>query len=234
MRVLKSRPPFAPLERDTVQLKVYDRLREALMAGLFEPGHVLIVRALAEEFRTSQMPVRDALSRLVAEQALEILPSRSLAVPVLSHERWQEVQSLRVMLEGTAAALAVPRLTASVIRDLSEANKAMRRAVEKRDGRNYLESNRRFHFTLYRAANRPVMLQVIEGLWLKIGPPIRQGIDTMFAAKSVDTGKTLKHHEEVLDAIARQDPPAARQGIESDIRDALTLHLPKLADREIA
>ena len=86
-----QRPTFAPVDRETMQDRVYVELRQALMRGHFAPGETLIVRALSDQFGTSHMPVRDALSRLVAEQALEVLPSRSVAVPVLSRERCQDI-----------------------------------------------------------------------------------------------------------------------------------------------
>ena len=92
MTTATKRPAFAPVERDTMQERVYLELRRALMRGDFAPGETLIVRALSDQFGTSHMPVRDALSRLVAEQALEVLPSRSVAVPVLSRERCADIQ----------------------------------------------------------------------------------------------------------------------------------------------
>lgn len=221
MTMTETRPAFAPMERDTIQLRIYDRLRQALMAGLFAPGQVLIVRALAEEFQTSQMPVRDALSRLVAEQALEMTSSRSLAVPVLSHARWLEVLLLRTVLEGTATELATESLTPAALAELADQTRLMRAALDRRDVQTYLETNRRFHFTIYEAAARPLMLRMIETLWLQIGPTIRRKIDLKFETPEIDARTALSRHDAIIDALTRRDVAAARHAIEDDITNGV-------------
>ena len=56
---------------DNLQDQLYQRIREGLLAGRFQPGERLKIRDLAAEWGTSPMPVRAALQRLVAEGALE-------------------------------------------------------------------------------------------------------------------------------------------------------------------
>ncbi|RUV28046.1 GntR family transcriptional regulator, partial [Mesorhizobium sp. M7A.F.Ca.MR.148.00.0.0] len=45
----------------TAHVRVHTALKEALMNGDFLPGQRLVVRQLAEQYRTSAMPVREAL-----------------------------------------------------------------------------------------------------------------------------------------------------------------------------
>jgi hypothetical protein len=52
------------------------------------------------------MPVRDAMRRLVAERALEIRPSRTIAIPVLSADQFLEIRAIRLLLEGEAVTRA--------------------------------------------------------------------------------------------------------------------------------
>src|SRR5271169_3561956 len=63
-------------------LLIYGELRAMLRDGVFGPGTKLKLRELALEFGTSLTPVRDALSRLVAEQALESSLNRTVIVPI--------------------------------------------------------------------------------------------------------------------------------------------------------
>ena len=48
-------------------------------------------------------PVREAIFRLVSEQALEMKAATAIHVPLLDSERLQEIQLIRVQLEGVAA-----------------------------------------------------------------------------------------------------------------------------------
>jgi DNA-binding GntR family transcriptional regulator len=49
----------------------YREFRAALMRGEFLPATTLALRALADRLGTSVMPIREAVSRLAAEQAVE-------------------------------------------------------------------------------------------------------------------------------------------------------------------
>ena len=102
-------PEFDPIDKDPVHEKVYQRLRVALMRGEFRPGQSVSIRRLAEDFGTSPMPVREALRRLVAEQAFRRLSNRTFAVPEISASRLEELRSVRVLVEGKAMLKAVPK-----------------------------------------------------------------------------------------------------------------------------
>ena len=93
---------LAPVGRDTVQDRVYQELRRALVGGLFAPGQVLTIRQLADALATSTMPVRDAVGRLITEQALEILPNRSIRIPPVTAERIADLLRARILIETDA------------------------------------------------------------------------------------------------------------------------------------
>ena len=82
---------LAPVGRETVQDRVYGEMRRALIGGFFEPGQVLTIRQLADALMTSTMPVREALGRLISEQALEALPNRQIRVPPMTLYRLSDL-----------------------------------------------------------------------------------------------------------------------------------------------
>jgi DNA-binding GntR family transcriptional regulator len=78
-----------------------------------------------------------------------------------------------------------------------------------------------FHFTLYRAAGKHVVLPLIEMLWLQAGP---------FLALSLTTPGvrwTAKHHQSVLAALRASLGPSARRAVEADIEDTTAQLLKK-------
>src|SRR5215471_18882094 len=79
----------------TMQERVYQELRDALYQGRFMPGEVLTIRSLAEALGTSAMPVREAIQRLVTENALTQLPNRTICVASLTQETYDEWIRLR-------------------------------------------------------------------------------------------------------------------------------------------
>ena len=80
---------ITPVARETLHDRVYAELRRSLIHGVFVTGQMLRIQDLAEKLQTSTMPVREALGRLVSEQALEALPNRTVRVPVITRESWR-------------------------------------------------------------------------------------------------------------------------------------------------
>jgi DNA-binding GntR family transcriptional regulator len=160
------------------------------------------------------MPVREAVSRLIAERALVLLPNRSVIVPRMSRARHVELTQTRQALEGMVAAAACAHATAALLRELGEINDAMKRAIAQDDFHDALAHNVAFHFTLYRAAGKQVVLPLIEMLWLQAGP---------FLALSLTTPGvrwTARHHHAALAALRAGDARAARRAIEADIEES--------------
>jgi DNA-binding transcriptional MocR family regulator len=92
--------------RQTLNDRVYRELKKSIMSGAFKPGSELKLRSVAEALGTSLMPVRDAMRRLMAERALEMRPSRTIAIPVLSADQFLEIRAIRLLLEGEAVTRA--------------------------------------------------------------------------------------------------------------------------------
>lgn len=71
------------VESGTLGQRVYNELRDFLMVGGVQPGEKITLRQLTSAFGTSLMPVREAVQRLAAEGALEVLPNRAIRVPIM-------------------------------------------------------------------------------------------------------------------------------------------------------
>lgn len=208
---------LAPVGRETVQDRVYGELRRALIGGLFAPGQVLTIRQLSDALMTSTMPVREALGRLISEQALEALPSRQIRVPPITLDRLTDLLRARTLIEGEAIALATPRLTAE---GLDRAATIMAEWEALRLGGNpetvdrEVMLNQAFHFEIYRACGSAVLIPMIESLWLQSGPCTRAAI---FAFSEAGEKDASRYHHAILDALRRGDAAAARVALIDDI-----------------
>jgi DNA-binding GntR family transcriptional regulator len=197
--------------------RVYEELRRRLITGKMAPGVGLSTRGLAAELGVSQMPVRDALSRLAAEGAVQIRSKRKIEVPPMSEARFTDLLDCRLLLEPRAAALALPQIDGLRLRRLRDIDAALDRAMESGDVIAYMENNFAFHFTLYRANDRPTLNGLIETLWLQFGPFMRLVYGRYGTANLVD------QHRRALAAIAARDAEALRDSIASDITDGMGL-----------
>jgi DNA-binding GntR family transcriptional regulator len=195
----------------TMQTLIYQELRRSLMAGAFMPGAKVTLRSVSGQIGTSVMPVREAINRLIAERALEVIGDRQVIVPVMTAEKFAEIVYWRVELESNAARAACRHVTPEVIADLESINSRMVEAVERDQRDALLRLNYEFHFRIYNAAGSAILLPMIESLWLQVGP------FTYFSTPSPKTLWNAKHHKEILKALKSGDEDAAADSIRQDI-----------------
>jgi DNA-binding GntR family transcriptional regulator len=196
---------------------IYEELRRRMTTGKIVPGVGLSTRGLALEMGVSQMPVRDALSRLAAEGAVQIRSKRKIEVSAMTSERFTDLLDCRLLLEPEAAVQALPFITPARLKRLREIDAAIDLAMEKGDVIGYMECNFEFHFHIYRANDRPTLNRLIEALWLQFGPFMRVVYGRYGTANLVD------QHRIALDAIEAGDAEALRAAIDGDIRDGMGL-----------
>ncbi len=208
---------LAPVGRDTVQDRVYTELRRALIGGLFAPGQVLTIRQLADALMTSTMPVREALGRLITEQALEMQANRSIRVPPVTLDRIEDLLRARILIEGEAMALAAVRVTPKLlgtIRAIMAEWEEMRLGGNPATVDNEATLNQAFHFEIYRTCGSTILLPMIESLWLQSGPFTRAAI---FAFSEAGARDATRFHHDIVKALEAGDAPAARAALVADI-----------------
>lgn len=202
----------------TVAQRTYDLLRGALLNGEFLPGQSISLRSTAEAFGISQMPVRQALSRLQAEGILVMRENRTVTVPEVTPAQIVEYRDIRIALEGLAAELASQHASTREIEELKGHFEAMKQALQSDDIRSYIAVNLKFHMCIYRASGSKTLLAMIETMWAKISAYNR------WAAVG-DAVDTLTNHARALDGIIRRDAIMARTAIVQDCCDTCEIQL---------
>ncbi|WP_088285729.1 GntR family transcriptional regulator [Ideonella sp. A 288] len=206
-----------PTPDDTLGAQVLAHLRAQLITGMLAPGDRLSLRGLGQQLGVSMQPVRDAVSRLVAERALEVTPKRSVQVPLMTAPQFRELTTIRQGIEGFAAEQAALRRGGSELAELRRLDATFRRESKHRtpDIDAAIAANARLHFAVYRAAGMPALTAIIEGLWLRIGPLLN--LDLRSGPGRLASGVAVRCHAAMLDGIERGDSAAARAALLEDI-----------------
>jgi DNA-binding GntR family transcriptional regulator len=190
-------------------------LRQALMAGRFEPGQRITIRGLADELGVSMTPVREAVARLAAERAIEAEPNRWMRIPLLTAAELRELRDIRVALEGLATERAAALATPALIAELTAREAEIVALRPRGEAKAMIPAIGRLHFAIYRASAMPALVQLIEGLWLRSGPYV----NLLFRGYTAQERGSLR--AATLRALSRGDGPAARRSMEADIGNAL-------------
>jgi DNA-binding GntR family transcriptional regulator len=214
---------ITPVLRETLHDRVYAELRRSLIHGVFVSGQMLRIQDLAERLNTSTMPVREALARLISEQALEALPNRTIRVPVITREKLEDLARARVLIEGEVTARAMKKLVASDFSRLRDLTRQCEAAFTVRSGENIrraTELNHAFHHHIYKAAGSPVLQPMIESLWLQSGPYVHAAA---FLHDENNDPAGTHHHWELIKSLERRDTKGAIEALTRDITRAFNL-----------
>lgn len=204
-------------DKPSLREAVHEELRKRLITGRILPGVGLSTRGLAEELGVSQMPVREALSRLASDGAVEIRSKKKVQVPPMTARRFEDLLRCRLLLEPAAARYALPAIDRDCLARLRQFDHRMELALKSGDVNDYMDSNFHFHFTLYRAAPNELQNRLIETLWLQFGPYMRVVYGRFGTSNLVD------QHMKALEAIERGDAERLAEAVHHDIEDGMGL-----------
>jgi DNA-binding GntR family transcriptional regulator len=193
-------PHIAAIRGYTLRELAFEELRRAILAGRFAPGEAITIRELAEQMNLGVMPVREGVQQLASLGALEFLPNRSVRVPHHGQDELRKIFEARSLLEGYATEQAAALISPRDIATLRRLLKMMKFTASPVDSREALENNYRFHFTIYQASQSRYIVEMIEKLWLRIGPLHL----LVFQANLADQDEffsVLPLHAELIDAL---------------------------------
>lgn len=203
------------LRRVTYGEQIYSELCRSLSSGELAPGDRLSIRQIAASLGVSMMPVREAVTRLAVDGALEILPTKAVRVPVMTQAIFQELTTVRLEIEGYAAEQAATHRSDDQLRSIQQYEQAFRDALtgERPNNQRALKANRNLHFMIYRASGFPTLVRITEMLWLRVGPIINVDL----ASGSRRAQSAADHHRNIVQAIENRDGPRAREAIVADL-----------------
>jgi DNA-binding GntR family transcriptional regulator len=209
-----------PLTRQTLSGDVYKQLSDLLMSGRVMPGEQLSLRTIAEGLGVSVMPVREAVHRLLSEKALVLLPNRILRVPTMTVSQFREITAIRIHLESLAVSQAATLIDDRAIAEIQTAHERFSRemSAKKPDESRLISLNKELHFAIYRQAHMPMLLEMIESLWLRIGPILNY--DFRSGSSRVKEHVSASHHQRIVDALRQRDAVAASQALAGDLQGA--------------
>ena len=84
--------------------RVYQAIRQAILTCEFVPGQELREQTLAERYKVSRSPIRDALLRLELENLVTVLPRQGYLINQIAMSDVEDLMGLRLLIEPACAA----------------------------------------------------------------------------------------------------------------------------------
>ena len=191
------------LLQQTVTDVLVEQLRNEIIQGKLRPGERLRLRDLAERYKISTMPVREALQILTTEGLVSGEARRGATVTQLSMADVEDIYEIRATLEALATRLAMPHVTADLLDALRKITAEMDRFEENGDMVKVVEANYRFHALLYAASGRTHLAELISSL--------RHRTAHYLHLRTAQGGAPLAHqeHYDIIAALQQNDAERA-------------------------
>jgi DNA-binding GntR family transcriptional regulator len=199
----------------TASERAYAELRQRILDGRLPAGIRLKETELASELGISRTPVRDALSRLTTEGLLDFRANAGATVAVWSETQIEHVFRIRAMLEPYASEIAASQILDEEISELRELCTIMEQAARRETQRDLDElaaANGRFHRLIFDAARSDHLTRLIS---IASDAPLSLRIFGRYSPEEVQ--RSMRHHREVVDALAHRDPSWAASAMRTHI-----------------
>ncbi|WP_180901164.1 GntR family transcriptional regulator [Martelella soudanensis] len=214
-----------PLKKETLQALVHQRLCDLILQGEIAPGESVTVASIAKALNVSPMPVREAISRLMALGALTVVSGRSIGVPLLGAGQLEDLRRVRSEIEASAVTWAVANRTPEFEAKLEALLERMEDAEAKGQVRDFIHRNYEFHFAIYAQAGSALMLEIIGTLWLRINPQFH------LLQRHGHYKASNRQHRALLQRICAGDADGAVSALREDIDSAYEVLLKTLEER---
>jgi DNA-binding FadR family transcriptional regulator len=195
--------------------------------GAFPPGTRLPgERELAERFNVSRVTVREAEIALQAQGFISIKTGSGVYVldpaenagPGLPNVTAFELTEARLLFESEAAALAAKHISDETLEYLSELVDAMSNDNPQLSEAS-AEADQEFHLTIAAASGNAAVQYIVQTLW-KIRNEIPE-IREVHASICARDDQLTAEHADVVKALRRRDPAAAREAMRAHFRGLL-------------
>ena len=184
--------------------KVFQQLKNSILAGEFENGAELREIALAKKLGVSRTPVREALRQLEQEGLVEIYPNRGAYVKGITYKDVEDIFRIRARLEGLCAEMAVSSITHEQLDKLDEIILLSKFYEEKKDMEHLLKMDSQFHEVLFESCGSKMLEHQLKDYHQYVQKARIRSLKRQERAK-----KSTQEHEEILLAIKDRDAKRA-------------------------
>ncbi len=189
--------------------KVFQKIREDILAGKYKDGEELREISLGEELGVSRTPVREALRQLELEGLVKIIPNKGAYVTGITPKDIVDIYKIRSNLEGVCARWATEHITEEQIEELEEIillSEFHLQRVSQGKAQQVSDLDGKFHKILYEASNSRILEHVLTDFHKYVQMARRMSVGNKDRAE-----KSIAEHRAILEAIKKKDKDLAEK-----------------------
>lgn len=210
-------------ENSSLRQQVTDRLREAILDGVFKPGQKLVERDLCEMLGISRTVLRESLQHLKAEELITNIPHKGPAVARITQVEARDIYAVRQALEALAGEGFALNASDAQIRQIKAAYRKLQKISAGNSRGTLLETKNEFYRILLAGCGNAVVGQMLTTLNNRVTILRR----TSLAAPG-RLSETLKELDAIVAAIEARDAPLVRKLCSEHVANAAAVAMQNL------
>lgn len=188
--------------------EIYEALRKQILTLELEPGTILDEFSLAHAFGVSRSPIRTAMARLLAENLLANVGSRTIVTHLIDYVTFPQYVDALDLVQRAVTRMAARLATDADLDRLRDANGHYLESMSALDPHRMSENNKRFHLSIARIAGNMFLTRHYADL-------LDRGQRLMHAELKMLTSKEdlvqNDDHAAIIEAIANHDEATAEE-----------------------
>lgn len=186
--------------------RVYDRIREDILNGVYKEQEELKEATLGEKMGVSRTPVREALRQLELEGLVEIIPNKGARVTGITKKDIDDIYQIRYFLEGLSARWATEHATKEQLEKMEETLYLTEFHVARENYEQVYELDSLFHELMYEASGSKLLNHILSDFHMYV-----TRIRKTSLASSNRSYNSTKEHWEILNAIRERNADKAEE-----------------------
>lgn len=185
---------------ESISEYAYRTIRKNIIDLNLKPGEAITENEVANALNVSRTPIRDAFSKLVREDLLEIYPQRGTFVSLINMKHIKEAQFLRINVEVPVMKLACENFNDNILFQL-EANLVQQQFCIDRE--NYavnIDLDNKMHYLIFKGCEMDRLWEIIRSMSGDLDRTRTLNLISVF-----DWDEVLKQHKRIVDAIKDKD-----------------------------
>ena len=191
-------------ERLSAKQRVYETVKDWIIEGQFKPDEKVSDIEIADYFKVSRTPVREALQLLEAQKLVKSYPGKATLVTDLETDNIEKWYQPMATLQQLAVTLAVERVTPEYIRRLRKLADEFAECVkEQTKPMPILRADKEFHGCILEMAGNEYITDFCDVLWIHI-----QRLEYGFF-RDTPLEESIDEHEKIIQALEMKDSYSA-------------------------
>lgn len=198
---------------------VYGKLKDAILNRKLAPGVQLVENTISQQLNVSRTPIRTAIKQLSDEGLVEIIPNKGAFVINPSNAEIEQTYDLRKDLEILALEKSINFFTKTDLNAMKNIVAKEKKAIFKKDLKNYLNYNKKFHMKLTGKCENKLLVKIIEDLINRTSIYLML-FDSFFGDESLEP-YGYKEHLKIIELVDQRDIENLRDYLKDHFNNAI-------------